>query len=194
MGWRRPLSVQVAAGLAAAAFSPWHGGAETARLRPDDPEVVATGRAIDASHCASSHGADLEGQPDWRSPGSDGWLAASPRDETGHAKHRPDQIFFDLTKYGTAAVVGSGYDTGMPAFGDVLTDEEIVAALSTSSRDGPRVSATATRSTRKRVDGPGRGRRRARLSSRREVGPSNDEASPRGCRPRQEHFHGKHRS
>ena len=42
------------------------------------------GAQLYAENCASCHGANLEGQADWRSPGPDGRLPAPPHDETGH--------------------------------------------------------------------------------------------------------------
>ena len=94
-----------------------------------DPEVVALGRALYAEHCASCHGADREGQGNWRVPGADGLMPAPPHDETGHTWHHPDPLLFEITKYGTEAVVGGDYRSNMRGFGDVLSDEEIVAVL-----------------------------------------------------------------
>jgi mono/diheme cytochrome c family protein len=94
-----------------------------------DPQVLAQGRAIYADHCASCHGAGLEGQPDWRRPNAAGLMPAPPHDETGHAWHHPDRLLFEITKHGTEAVVGGDYRSDMRGFGDVLTDGEIVAVL-----------------------------------------------------------------
>jgi mono/diheme cytochrome c family protein len=103
---------------------------EEAGLFPyTDPDVVARGRAIYADHCAACHGADLEGQPDWRQPDPDGYLPAPPHDATGHTWHHPDALLFEITKYGTEAVVGGGYRSNMRGFGDTLSDAEIVAVL-----------------------------------------------------------------
>ena len=94
-----------------------------------DAAVVAQGREIYADHCAGCHGADLEGQPDWRRRDALGYLPAPPHDETGHTWHHTDALLAEITKYGTAAVVGGGYRSNMPGFGDVLSDTEIVAVL-----------------------------------------------------------------
>ena len=103
------------------------------RLRPDDGRLIALGEQVYAADCASCHGAKLEGQtPDWRVPGPDGRLPAPPHDETGHTWHHDDATLFALTKHGLAAMLGpdSTYQSDMPAYADVLTDEEILAVLS----------------------------------------------------------------
>lgn len=87
------------------------------------------GAALYQQNCASCHGAELQGQPDWRSPGPDGRLPAPPHDATGHTWHHGDDILFRITRDGTAAVVGGGYESDMPGFGDSLRDAEIRAIL-----------------------------------------------------------------
>ena len=87
------------------------------------------GAALYQENCASCHGAELQGQPDWHSPGPDGRLPAPPHDATGHTWHHGDDILFRITRDGTAAVVGGGYASDMPGFGDALTNAEIRAIL-----------------------------------------------------------------
>jgi mono/diheme cytochrome c family protein len=92
-------------------------------------QTLANGRAAYHEHCASCHGANLEGQPDWQTPLPSGRLPAPPHDASGHTWHHSDRVLFEITKYGTAAVVGSGYESGMPGFGPVLTDDQIREVL-----------------------------------------------------------------
>ena len=99
-------------------------------LQPDDPEIVAAGHRIYEVHCASCHGANLEGEPDWQTRDADGFLPAPPHDETGHTWHHPDQGLFDITRNGIQAYAGKDYRTRMPAFGTILPDSAIIAALS----------------------------------------------------------------
>ena len=90
--------------------------------------VVETGALIYKNHCASCHGANLEGQDNWRSPGVDGRLPAPPHNETGHTWHHGDKLLFDYTKLGGAALMARrdmDFDSGMPGFGEQLTDAEI---------------------------------------------------------------------
>jgi mono/diheme cytochrome c family protein len=119
----------VVAAAAAVALSPLLAKEEGGLLPYTDPQVVAQGRALYADHCAACHGAQLEGQPDWRRPDAEGYLPAPPHDETGHTWHHPDTLLFDITKHGTEAIVGGTYRSNMQGFGDVLGDEEIIAVL-----------------------------------------------------------------
>ncbi|MBJ3762122.1 cytochrome c [Maribius pontilimi] len=99
-------------------------------LRADAPGVVSRGAEIYATHCASCHGADLEGQADWQTRGPDGRLPAPPHDASGHTWHHDADTLFRLTKYGVARMIGDpDYASNMPAYEDVLTDDDIVAVL-----------------------------------------------------------------
>ena len=99
------------------------------RANPNDAAQVARGKALHAQHCASCHGVKLEGQPEWRERKPDGKMPAPPHDATGHTWHHPDDVLFGITKQGIAAYAPPGYESDMPAFGGVLTDEQIWAVL-----------------------------------------------------------------
>jgi mono/diheme cytochrome c family protein len=94
-----------------------------------EAEQIALGRAVYDVHCAGCHGADLEGQPDWRTPLASGRLPAPPHDASGHTWHHPDAVLVSIVREGTAAVVGGGYESDMPGFGEILDDAEIEAVL-----------------------------------------------------------------
>jgi mono/diheme cytochrome c family protein len=93
------------------------------------PDQLAMGRKLYDENCAACHGAELEGQANWRARDSNGLLPAPPHDETGHTWHHSDQQLFEITKRGTAALVGSNYQTAMGPFAEVLSDDEIRAVL-----------------------------------------------------------------
>lgn len=118
----------VVGGVILAIFTGWH-HAGTASNSVASAEVIAQGRQIYADQCAACHGADLEGQPDWRTQLPSGRSPAPPHDETGHTWHHPDEVLFRIVKEGTAAIVGGGYESDMPGFADVLSDAEIRAVL-----------------------------------------------------------------
>lgn len=129
------LGLGVTAATLAAVIAVWLYPAPDAprplRLTPEDVSVVAEGAEIYQARCASCHGADLEGQPDWQTPLDDGRLPAPPHDEDGHTWHHPDELLIRITRLGTAEAIGQpDFKSDMPAFGAVLTDAEIVAALS----------------------------------------------------------------
>ena len=89
----------------------------------------ALGAALYAEHCASCHGKNLEGAPDWRRVGADGRYPAPPHDETGHTWHHGDRLLFDYTKLGGEATLANygvtDFESDMPGFGHILTDDEI---------------------------------------------------------------------
>tara|TARA_R110001592_G_C13183701_1_gene751280 strand:+ start:3380 stop:3829 length:450 start_codon:yes stop_codon:yes gene_type:complete len=88
------------------------------------------GRALYQTHCASCHGKNLEGQSDWQIRLPNGRLPAPPHDRTGHTWHHPDEHLFRITKFGIVPPLApEGYESDMPAFGDVLSDDEIWSAL-----------------------------------------------------------------
>ena len=88
---------------------------------------LLTGERLYQENCASCHGANLEGQSEWRSRLPNGRLPAPPHDASGHTWHHPDRVLVDIVKRGTAAIVGNGYESDMPGYDGVLADDEITA-------------------------------------------------------------------
>jgi len=100
-------------------------------LKPDDLTIVQNGRAIYEAQCAACHGVELQGQPNWETPDASGRLPAPPHDKTGHTWHHSDDLLFEITKYGPAkAAEKPDYLSNMPAYEQILGDDEIVAVLS----------------------------------------------------------------
>ena len=92
---------------------------------------IEAGQTLYAENCASCHGANLEGQPDWRRRLDNGRMPAPPHDETGHTWHHPGEILFKITKLGIVKAANlKDYKSAMPAYEGILSDAEIVAVLS----------------------------------------------------------------
>ncbi len=114
---------------------------------------MALGERVYSEHCAACHGKNLEGQPDWQSRRSDGRLPAPPHDETGHTWHHADEVLFRITKDGVAALV-PGYESDMPAYADLLTDDEIWAVLAFIKSRWPPVIQARQAEINRRSDTP----------------------------------------
>ena len=124
------LVLALAASVAVGLFLVF-GGKPSGLLQPDDARLVARGEAVYRMHCASCHGRNLEGQPEWQSRDKEGFLPAPPHDESGHTWHHPDTLLFKITKLGVAEAANlENYKTRMPAFGEILSDANIIAVLS----------------------------------------------------------------
>jgi mono/diheme cytochrome c family protein len=104
---------------------------ERSSIDPRDKALVATGKRIYDTYCGSCHGANLEGQPNWRERLPNGRLPAPPHDAGGHTWHHPDAVLFGIVKEGLAPgkYAPPQYESDMPAFGGSLSDEEIRSVL-----------------------------------------------------------------
>lgn len=90
---------------------------------------LVSGKDLYAAQCASCHGANLEGQPNWQSADENGVLPAPPHNESGHTWHHDNLLLFEYTKLGgkeaLAARGVNDFKSGMPGFGGALSDDEI---------------------------------------------------------------------
>ncbi len=122
------------------------------RIDPDDAAQVTVGQTAYAAQCARCHGATLEGQPHWRERQANGRLPAPPHDETGHTWHHPDSVLFGITKHGLGPYAPAGYESDMPAFDAVLSDDQIAAVLAYIKSRWP----AEVRARQARIDGQSR--------------------------------------
>lgn len=112
-------------------YAVWLKPASAAYIDPSDGAMVEVGRRVYHAQCAACHGAKLEGQPNWRTRLANGRLPAPPHDISGHTWHHPDAVLFDIVKNGLVPGVTAppGYESDMPAYADILSDDDIRASL-----------------------------------------------------------------
>jgi mono/diheme cytochrome c family protein len=129
-----------------------------------DGREVARGRALYAVHCSSCHGAQLQGQPDWQSRRPDGRLPAPPHDERGHTWHHADEVLVGIIQDGLKPYAGQNYDSDMPAFRGILSEQRIRDILSFIKSSWPQreqeFQAQMTSSTTETASATERGKNR----------------------------------
>jgi mono/diheme cytochrome c family protein len=103
-------------------------GGEGTGVRIGQAEIAA-GERIYQANCAACHGADGQGQANWRERRADGKLPAPPMNGDGHTWHHPDDQLFAMVKYGIEALAPEGYKSDMQGFADRLSDTEIRQVL-----------------------------------------------------------------
>ncbi len=91
--------------------------------RNADPAVIKAGGQLYQQHCAQCHGKEAEGDPAWRRPGADGRYPPPPLNGSGHAWHHSKAWLRSIIRE------GSQPQGNMPAWGQVLTDDEIEAVV-----------------------------------------------------------------
>ena len=89
-----------------------------------DADEIAHGQVIYSQYCASCHGANLEGVPNWKISQPDGTLLPPPHDSSGHTWHHPDALLLQIISDG-----GLPENGNMPAFDGILKEDEMRAAL-----------------------------------------------------------------
>ncbi len=109
-----------------------------------------SGEEIFAATCAACHGADGEGAEHWKVRDADGLLPAPPLNGDGHTWHHGDGLLYRIVREG-GGIFGSR--SNMPAFGEELTHEEIIAVLEyvKSLWDGKTIDGLAIRNTQREL-------------------------------------------
>jgi mono/diheme cytochrome c family protein len=131
--WLKPLvavAIIIAVTAAGAIYWSKRDNKVAPRLIMYDSQQVVNGERVYMEHCARCHGRYLEGQMNWQTPLPNGRLPAPPHDDSGHSWHHPDSYLFGVTKYGMVPPYApEGYQSDMPAFAEVLSDQDIIDAL-----------------------------------------------------------------
>lgn len=125
---RLPIAAMLMLGLTAPVWADQDG--LLVRFDASDPVQVNDGFYLYQEHCAACHGENLEGEEDWQMAALDGLSLAPPHDDSGHSWHHADDELFEMTKYGFDVLMGWEEGTStMIGYGDILSDEEILAIL-----------------------------------------------------------------
>jgi len=87
-------------------------------------DQLRLGEQVFQQHCASCHGKQAEGTPDWRKTGPDGKYLPPPLNGTAHAWHHSLKVLLRQIRMGGQPLGGT-----MPGFAGKLSDEEMLAAI-----------------------------------------------------------------
>jgi mono/diheme cytochrome c family protein len=94
-----------------------------------DTDQVKSGRAIYEQHCASCHGANAEGAPNWQERDAHGELPAPPHNAEGHTWRHSNADLYKMVSRGWRDPFNKSMRLTMPAFSDALTPEQIHAVI-----------------------------------------------------------------
>lgn len=111
--------------IAVVLLSGWLGACSEQQESQAVPEVsLDLGRQVYSQNCAVCHGANGEGDENWRQRKPDGKFPPPPLNGTGHTWHHPLKILQYVIKNGSPGGQGD-----MPAWKDKLSDHEIDSVI-----------------------------------------------------------------
>lgn len=95
-----------------------------------DKVEIAIGAEIYTDYCAECHGANLQGEADWKLQNEDGSFRAPPHDASGHTWHHSDDVLLEVIRLGGARLTEDiGGTSNMPAYGEILSEAQMQAVL-----------------------------------------------------------------
>ncbi len=125
------LSLIIVAGCGALTLrGPTESSPTAAALPALDPNQIARGRQIYLQRCASCHGQQAEGAPNWQQPNARGNLPPPPHDDSGHTWRHSDAQLAEIIRNGLRDRFNKTPELTMPPFKDQLNDQEIAAVMS----------------------------------------------------------------
>jgi mono/diheme cytochrome c family protein len=116
-----------------------------AKANADDPAQVALGQSLYKIHCASCHGARLQGEFGWKLPAADGRIKAPPQDASGHTYEHGDDELVAMIR------LGQGLSEFMPRFAKTLDEAQTYAIVAYVKSNWPlaiRIAQAAANSDR----------------------------------------------
>jgi mono/diheme cytochrome c family protein len=91
-------------------------------------EIISEGKVLYLANCATCHGVNLQGNPNWRSgTDKDGQSLPPPLNGTGHTWHHSPKVLHEILKYGLK-IYDENYE-GKMVGNENLTDKEIYSIL-----------------------------------------------------------------
>ena len=96
---------------------------------PLEANGVKLGRAIYEQHCASCHGAEAQGAPNWQEPDQRGELPAPPHNSEGHTWRHSDVMLNEMVAKGMRDPFNKTTRLTMPPFEAVMSPEQIRAVI-----------------------------------------------------------------
>ncbi|PPI83515.1 cytochrome C [Marinobacter maroccanus] len=93
------------------------------------PVEVTEGRQIYEQYCAACHGGQGEATADWSKPDEKGEMPPPSHDESGHTWRHSDAMLFRMIAEGWRHPFNKTNRLTMPAFKDILTDQEIQSVI-----------------------------------------------------------------
>lgn len=94
-----------------------------------DTDRISSGRTIYQQHCASCHGANAEGAPNWQERDAQGELPAPPHNAEGHTWRHSNVDLYKMVSKGWRDPFNKSKRLTMPAFGEALAPEQIRAVI-----------------------------------------------------------------
>ena len=98
-------------------------------LPSPDAERAKVGRAVYRQHCASCHGAQAEGAPNWQQPDPKGDMPAPPHNAKGHTWKHSDATLYRIVMQGWRDPFNKTEQLTMPGFSGVLSPKEARAVV-----------------------------------------------------------------
>ena len=95
----------------------------------DEAPSLDLGRAIYEQHCASCHGANAQGAPNWQERDAHGELPAPPHNAEGHTWRHSDAELYEMVIRGWRDPFNKTKRLTMPGYGDVLPQEQVRAVI-----------------------------------------------------------------
>ena len=93
-------------------------------------DEIALGQAVYAEYCTECHGENLEGEADWQKQNEDSSFRSPPHDASGHTWHHSDNLLLEsIRRGGTRLPDNIGGTSAMPAFAEVLNEQQMAAVL-----------------------------------------------------------------